>query len=213
MAEDTAAPTRTADLDHHLDAGPLARFVGAQVRRLKLRQSIPIAVFGLLALAAFVVVPYWIAAAAGLVIAGVVISGLSWWRPVGGRLGWLLPALLRGIEYSLVVRFTAVVSPDAMPAAYAFLAAVAYHHYDTVYRLRHTGTGPSPWTYVIGLGYDGRLILVALFVAGGAQVLAYGLWALAVQLGLVFVIESVAGWVGWVRAQAEVDRAARESAA
>src|SRR4051812_9167325 len=48
-------------------------------------------------------------------------------------LWWLVPALLRAGEYGMVVAVAALAghhASHALPAAYALLAALSFHHYD-----------------------------------------------------------------------------------
>ncbi|GAT65128.1 CDP-alcohol phosphatidyltransferase [Planomonospora sphaerica] len=77
-----------------------------------------------------------------------------------GRLDWLVPPILRLTEYG----FTASVgfAHDVPPwLVFALLGAVAFHHYDVVNRVRQDAH-PPPWLAAAGLGWDGRMLLVAL---------------------------------------------------
>lgn len=121
----------------------------------------------------------------------VVLTGLALGRGVSGRFGWLVPVLVRAAEYALVARATAVVAPEALPAAYGLIAAAAWHHYDAVYRLRHLGAAPPGWLAVAGGGFDLRMLVVALLALGGEAVLQPGLVVAAGALGAVFLVESV----------------------
>jgi phosphatidylglycerophosphate synthase len=133
-------------------------------------------------------------------LAVVVLAAPAWREPPGGAFGWLLPGVVRGLEYGLVVRVVAAVDHDAMPLAYGALCAVAYHHYDTVYRWRHTGSGPHRWVFRAGLGWDGRLLLLAANLLVSARLgLLLGLGGAV--LAVVFVAESAGAWAVWVREQ------------
>lgn len=199
-------PTR--ELDDIADLGPLARAARPLTRR------IPVPALHLLAGAAAVALLVGLLAgpgsgerrgvALGLVLLALLVAPVAA-RPLGGRFGWLLPGLLRGIEYGLLVRLVAVVDPGAMPAAFAYLAAIGYHHYDTVYRWRHCGRGSASWVNPVGLGVEGRLLVLAVVLASTAD-LGPALTVIALVLGAAFVAESVTGWRTWLRtASAPVD--------
>jgi phosphatidylglycerophosphate synthase len=114
------------------------------------------------------------------------------------RLGWLLVPGVQAVEYAVVLLLAALSGRSAMPLAYVYLAAVIYHHYDTVYRIR-AGAGSAPrWlTALTGFGVELRVVvLVVLFLASTASgrdftdalpILAGYLWAL-------FLVESIHFW-------------------
>ena len=56
---------------------------------------------------------------------------------------WAEPALLRAIEYAGLIWIAALAGESRVPAAFALLAALAFRHYDLVYRLRQRGTAPA----------------------------------------------------------------------
>jgi hypothetical protein len=119
-------------------------------------------------------------------------------RPAApGRVAWMVPPLLRLVEYGGLIALTAVAASGAMPACFALLGALAFHHYDTVYRLRHQGVEPPHWLRLSGGGWDGRLLAAAALAAVG--LLDAGLIAAAIALGTLYVAESVASWRGFVR--------------
>jgi len=95
-------------------------------------------------------------------------------------------------------------------AAFAYLAAVAYHRYDVVYRLRDTGVAPPRWVVLATLGTDGRILVVVLLAAAAPGAVVPALWSGAVLLTVVFLAESVRGWRTWIAAQ---DNTIRTSAA
>ncbi len=136
------------------------------------------------------------------------LTGLSLVAPLTGPLDWLLPPLFRIAEYGTVLVLAARASADgALPAAYGLVAAVAYHHYDTVYRIRG-GTGAPPhWLVSAVGGHEGRTVLVtvaaALWLGGGGPaegIDGFGafdlaLTALAVVIAAVVLVESIRFWV------------------
>ncbi len=117
---------------------------------------------------------------------------------VRSRFNWLVPGTIRVLEYGLLILSAALAHGNAMRACFALLAVLAFHHYDTVYRLRQQGAPPPAWVSIAGGGWDGRIILatVALLVA----VTTAGMAAAAVLLAIVFVGESVSSWIGPPRA-------------
>lgn len=114
-------------------------------------------------------------------------------RPAASaRLSWLLPPLVRTLEYGGLIALTLWVAPNALPACFALLAALAFHHYDTVYRLRHQRVAPPNWIVRIGGGWELRLAAAGVLAALGWM--ASGMYAAAVLLGATYLAESVASW-------------------
>lgn len=107
-----------------------------------------------------------------------------------GRLDWLIPPLMRAIEYAFLATlgFSHGVSK---PLVYAFLGVLAYHHYDTVYRTRQR-LWPARWVFMAGLGWETRMLIAS--AAAVANVLPAAFAVLAVYLGLLFGIESIYTW-------------------
>jgi hypothetical protein len=114
-------------------------------------------------------------------------------------LAWLVPPLLRLVEYGSLIALTAAADPDALPVCFALLGVLAFHHYDTVYRLRHQRVAPPSWVQAIGGGWEGRLLVASALALGGG--LRYGLAAAAIGLGLVYVVESVRSWLRFGHAE------------
>jgi Family of unknown function (DUF5941) len=108
-------------------------------------------------------------------------------------LAWLVPPFLRLVEYGTLIGVTAVTDAGALPACFALLVVLAFHHYDTAYRLQHTAAAPSRWVRLAGGGWEGRIIAVCLLALAG--VLQAGLVVGAVLLGLIYVAESVWSWL------------------
>ena len=78
-----------------------------------------------------------------------------------GALDWLVPPFFRAAEYLVLLALAARSGvPGVLPAAFGLVAAVAYHHYDTVYRIRG-GTGAPPRALVLlGESGSGKTALV-----------------------------------------------------
>ncbi|MFH0241592.1 DUF5941 domain-containing protein [Streptomyces sp. HK10] len=186
------------------DSGPLAEGVArAAASRTRGSRSSAFAApaLALLGSAALVAAALWAPAgpwppAAALGYA--VLSGLAVARPLTGALDWLVPPLFRAAEYTTVLALAARSDADgALPAAFGLVAAVAYHHYDTVYRIRG-GTGAPPHRLVRAIGgHEGRAVAVTaaavLWTAGQGFTIA--LTALAGALALTVLTESVRFWV------------------
>lgn len=122
--------------------------------------------------------------------------------PLDGPLAWLVPPLVHLVEYGLVIALTAVSDRDALPACFAFLGAVAFHHYETVYRLRHRHVPPPSWLQAAGGGWEGRVLFVCVLALVGA--LRLGLIVAAAVLALVYVIESARSWLRFEAAGPDV---------
>ncbi|GHA27611.1 hypothetical protein GCM10010372_29360 [Streptomyces tauricus] len=179
------------------DSGPLAELLA----RLPLRGQ-P-AVTRLLALACTVLLMYtawsdgpgW----SVVVIAAVyvLVSADLIKRPLAGPLDWLLPPLFRAAEYGTVLVLAAKADVNgALPAAFGLVAAVAYHHYDTVYRIRGNAGAPPHWLVRAIGGHEGRTLLVTVLAALlTAEDFKVALTALAVAVALVVLFESIRYWV------------------
>ncbi|MFJ6658057.1 DUF5941 domain-containing protein [Streptomyces sp. NPDC091377] len=136
-------------------------------------------------------------ATAGAAVLYVLLSAAAVARPLKGALDWLVPPFFRAAEYGTVLILAAESEANgALPAAFGLVAAVAYHHYDTVYRIRGNAGAPPAWLVRAAGGHDGRTLLVALLAAllTGAQ-FAVALTVLAVALALLVLAESVRFWV------------------
>ncbi|SEP83213.1 DUF5941 domain-containing protein [Streptomyces radiopugnans] len=186
------------------DSGPLAEGVAraAAFRRRGGRPSgFAAPALALLGSAALVAAALWAPVGPWLPAAALgyaALSGLAVARPLKGALDWLVPPLFRAAEYTTVLALAARSDAEgALPAAFGLVAAVAYHHYDTVYRIRG-GTGAPPRLLVRAIGgHEGRAVAVtaaaALWAAGQGFTIA--LTALAGALALTVITESVRFWV------------------
>lgn len=130
-------------------------------------------------------------------VAYVICSAAAVGRPLTGRLDWLVPPLFRAAEYGTVLVLAADAEVNgALPAAYGLVSAVAYHHYDTVYRIRgDAGVPPRLLVRAIG-GHEGRTLAVAVLAAVlTASGFTVALTVLAVAVALVVLAESIRFWV------------------
>ncbi|MEE1803029.1 DUF5941 domain-containing protein [Streptomyces sp. JV176] len=195
------------------DSGPLAELVARALRRpaRALPGILPFLIAlvgGVTVVAAAAFAPLGIAGADhgsldGAVLVGgalvyVLTSGFAVARRMGGALDWLIPPVFRAAEYGTVLVLAARAdAPGALPAAFGLVAAVAYHHYDSVYRIRG-GTGAPPRGLVRALGgHEGRTLLVALCAAFSTRAFDFPLelTVLAVAVALIALVESIRFWV------------------
>lgn len=184
------------------DSGPLAESVAAAARNGRPGGGFlaPVLAFvggAILLVDALLNGGTWTFAGAAALYA--LFSGLAVRAPLKGALDWLVPPIFRVAEYCtvLILAVKADVA-GALPAAFGLVAAVAYHHYDTVYRIKG-GTGAPPnWLVRAVGGQEGRTLLVAVLAALSTSVglpLPLALTVLAVVIALVVLAESIRFWV------------------
>lgn len=184
------------------DSGPLAGIAGRLARRTGLL-AMPTLVLALVAtgvlLAGVLGRPFGDRGTVVAAVLYVVFAGAAVARPLKGALDWLVPPLFRAAEYTTVLVLAARSdSAQALPAAFGLVAAVAYHHYDTVYRIRGGTGAPPAWLVRTVGGHEGRtLVVVALaaLLANRGNDFTSALTALAVAIGLVVLVESIRFWV------------------
>lgn len=136
----------------------------------------------------------WVIVAA---VVYVITSGLAVARPLKGALDWLVPPSFRAAEYGTILLLAANADVNgALPAAFGLVSAVAYHHYDTVYRIRGDAGAPPHWLVRAIGGHEGRTLAVALAAALLTDTdFTVALTALAVAVALVVLVESIRFWV------------------
>jgi hypothetical protein len=187
------------------DDGPLARAIAAALRSLGAApQALMIAVA---AAPMFVLIALKGDDAshttAGLTLAWLVnVAGASAGREPTDRFRWAVPAMLRLSEYSALLWIGALGGERSEPAAFALICALAFRHYDLVYRLRHQGVAPPRWIGNLALGWDGRLALGYILLV--ADALPAGFYIAAGLFATAFVAESIAGWRRFGRGQQPV---------
>lgn len=183
------------------DSGPLAEL---QARMLRGRAGAGgrayVAALGtLLLVGAALYLPFGDVRLIPVAVIYVMAAGIAVAAPLKGALDWLIPPLFRAAEYTTVLILAVKADvPGALPAAFGLVAAVAYHHYDTVYRIRG-GTGAPPhWLVRATGGHEGRVLLTAVLariLASRAADFPVALTALAVFVALVVLVESIRFWV------------------
>ncbi len=179
------------------DTGPLAealaRFLPGPPRKTALLS----AAFGAVAVvtAAWVWGPAWQLVALAALYVGLSAEAVE--RSLKGSLDWLIPPLFRAAEYGTILILAAKADVQgALPAAFGLVGAVAYHHYDTVYRIRGDAGAPPRWLVRAIGGHDGRTLLVTVLAALLAPTeFTVALTALAVAVALLVLLESIRFWV------------------
>ncbi|MFJ9868121.1 DUF5941 domain-containing protein [Streptomyces sp. NPDC101165] len=177
------------------DNGPLASYVSRVTRGL-LGGPLLVALGGTAVLAVSLFSGLTWAPVAGAVVYAVA-SGRALYSPLKGALDWLIPPLFRAAEYGTVLVLASKAGVNgALPAAFGLVAAVAYHHYDTVYRIRGNAGAPPAWLVRAIGGQEGRTVLVTVLAAVlTASQFKVALTVLAVVVALVVLIESIRFWV------------------
>ncbi len=179
------------------DSGPLSEALARLLPGPPRKTALLSAAVGAAAVvtAAWVWGPSWqVVLAAGLYV---LLSAEAVERPLKGALDWLVPPLFRAAEYGTVLVLAAEADVNgALPAAFGLVAAVAYHHYDTVYRIRGDAGAPPRWLVRVIGGHEGRTLLVTVLAALLAPTdFKVALTVLAVAVALVVLLESIRFWV------------------
>ena len=127
----------------------------------------------------------------------VLAAGASSGRVPRDRLRWTILPAVRLVEYAGLLWIAALAGAPAVPAAFALLCAVAFRHYDMVYRFRQRSAGTPRWLDRAAGGWDGRLIAGLLLAIAGALPAAF--YVAAAVLGAAFAGEAIAGWATYGR--------------
>ncbi|HET9517703.1 MAG TPA: DUF5941 domain-containing protein [Actinoplanes sp.] len=178
----------TVDLARHRDDGPAARHLLARAGAgapLLFAFVAAVAAGGLVVAAARADVDRWVPAAVAALVLGAALAGRA---PHTGALDWLVPAALRAAEYLFVVA-AGLVGDVPAPLVFVLLFSVALHHYDIVARMEK---GAPRDAAGVGLGWDGRVLVLAASVVAGLPTAGF-----VVVTGVVwwsFVISTVAAW-------------------
>jgi hypothetical protein len=193
VAPAEARPALPRSVELYRDDGPSAlaigRALGARVPAPAMALLIagPAAVLALAAFAGRDASP----ALAGAAVAWLVLTvGTTSGRWPKASFHWAVPPLVRLGEYATIAWLAAI--DDAVPAAFALIAALTFRHYDLVYRFRHRAEVPPAWLNALAAGWEGRVIIAWVLLAVGALPAAMFVWA--GLLGVVSVAETVAAW-------------------
>ncbi len=114
-----------------------------------------------------------------------------WWQH---RAAWAVPSAIRFLELGVVALVALVWFPSVEVVAFWWMAVVAFHHYDTLYRAMQDAAMPR-WLAWTGLGWEGRTLLVAVLAGLGATTLANGLAVGACLLAALFVVVASVQWL------------------
>ena len=122
-------------------------------------------------------------------IEAMMLAALGSRHPHDGRLDWLAPALLLAGEgvFLCALGLARQVTPWVV---FALMAAVLVRHVDLACRAR---AGRGIEADVLGLGWEGRMLLAGVAAAAGFVPFAYAV--LAGYLWLLFIWEFVTGWL------------------
>ncbi|UCM91994.1 DUF5941 domain-containing protein [Streptomyces marincola] len=138
----------------------------------------------------------WAAVAAALAYA--VCAGRATAAPLVRPFDWVLPPLFRGGEYLAILVLAAESGVNgALPAAFCLVAACAYHHYDTVYRLRGGAGAPPRRLVLVTGGHEGRVLVVSAAAAlwAGGQGFTVALAVLGGATAFLVLGESIRFWI------------------
>lgn len=129
--------------------------------------------------------------AVGAVVA-VFLMSQAMRTPLQGKWAWALPATARALEFAVVVT-AASFFVGALGAA-VLVAATVLLTGDIADRWRLRRRPPAAWVPVAGLGFDGRMLAVALLGAAMTASGALMLTVLGVIVGLVWAIAAAGFW-------------------
>lgn len=180
------------------DSGPLAELLTRVARGVpRLAPAAVALVAGALLVISAALTPYgswWPVLGAAVYV---LLSPAALLKPLKGALDWLVPPFYRAAEYLTVLVLAAHADVNgALPAAFGLVAAVAYHHYDTVYRIRGNAGAPPHWLVRATGGHEGRTLLVTVLAALlTASQFKVALTVFAVAVALLVLIESIRFWV------------------
>ncbi|MDQ1247215.1 MAG: hypothetical protein QG597_1585 [Actinomycetota bacterium] len=143
-------------------------------------------VFGAgLALIGFTTVWSWGGSSWPILIGVVVFVGASavaFAGPLRGVGAWAVPPLLRGVELAVLVAVASTSTGAGRVAAALTMTGIYLLTTETGDRWRFRRLAPPAWLPLVGLGFDGRLLLVATASVIGATASATVMWVLAAVL-------------------------------
>ncbi|GHC76616.1 hypothetical protein GCM10007079_13080 [Nocardiopsis terrae] len=123
-------------------------------------------------------------------VAALLLSGLASGHPHDGRYDWLVPPVLRVTEYGCLA-VVGLASGVPGPLVFVLLMTVGCHHRDDVARPA-VGVSRPAWVRRAALGWDGRMLVIAVGGAFSALTPAYGI--LAGYLAVLLVREAGRTW-------------------
>ena len=121
-----------------------------------------------------------------------------WTAMWASRGGWAIPAGLRLLELGIVAVIALIWLPAATVLAFWWIAIIAFHHYDVLYRALQ-GVATPRWLTWAGLGWDGRTVLIVLAALGGLAMFE-GLLAVGIVVwSLLLVVIASIQWLASTR--------------
>jgi len=99
---------------------------------------------------------------------------------------WAIPAAVRFFELGFVAVLTIWWVPAALVLGFWWAAVVAFHNYDLLYRSLNGAAMPS-WIINLGLGWDGRTLVLVLTAILGLLVTVMGVGVLWLTVILVVI--------------------------
>lgn len=114
---------------------------------------------------------------------------------ISGRWDWFTPGLLRLIELA-VVTIVVWLQPQLGVVALLYMAVIAFHHYDVLYRTLLGAAFPA-WLTRLGVGWDGRTL--AIIVLAALAVLSNVMLILVVYTGVILVVMASIEWLRAMR--------------
>jgi phosphatidylglycerophosphate synthase len=163
------------------DDGVIARRVAGRLPPLPV--TLPAIVLGLLAL---IHSPGdW---AVPVLAIGALGAALGSGAPHDRPLDWLVPAALRAVEIAFFL-VAGVYADVPLPLVYALIAIVVLVHYETASRTEKAATPMRSMR--AALGWDGRIVLIALTTALGFATVGFA--AVAAIVAATLIIECVSG--------------------
>jgi hypothetical protein len=114
-------------------------------------------------------------------------------HPLAGKFAWMAPAVLRLLELGLVFAIA-----QSNPVAYLWIFAVAFHHYDALYRSL-AGFEMSKDIKTYGLGFLGRSLIIIMTALGILIPLNVALLIGGIGFTLLFVGYASLKWMQQIR--------------
>lgn len=124
--------------------------------------------------------------------AGPLLAALTRSLTWAGPWAWSYPAALRAIELGILAVIGMWWSPQVVVLVFWWMAIVAFHDYDLLYRSLNGRAMPN-WLIWLALGWDGRTIVV--LAALGLGILATVLGVGIVWLALIVVFAASVQWL------------------
>lgn len=136
-----------------------------------------------------------LAATADSAVLTLLFAGKRATRLASWRFSWLLPVVLRCLEYGTVLTLVLLIHAIGPLVAFCYLTCLALHHYKRIYQLKLFGCSSRRWPSSAAGGSDGRTALLLLLSLAGGDALRVVLPYLTTSLAYLFVITTVQFWL------------------